>query len=32
MSMGLRHHSYLGALVSLVSALDDEDFLGAPGD
>jgi 3-dehydroquinate dehydratase-2 len=28
MSMGLRHHSYLGALVGLVSALDDEDFLG----
>ena len=32
MSMGLRHHSYLAALVSLVSALDDEDFLGASGD
>ncbi len=29
MSMGLRHHSYLGALVALVSALDDENFLGA---
>lgn len=28
MSMGLRHHSYLGALISLVSALDDPDFLG----
>lgn len=28
MSMGLRHHSYLGALVALVSALDDENFLG----
>jgi 3-dehydroquinate dehydratase-2 len=28
MSMGLRHHSYLGAFVSLVSALDDTDFLG----
>ncbi|MBT2412480.1 3-dehydroquinate dehydratase [Streptomyces sp. ISL-12] len=28
MSMGLRHHSYLGALISLVSAFDDEDFLG----
>lgn len=29
--MGLRHHSYLGALVALVSALDDENFLGASG-
>jgi 3-dehydroquinate dehydratase-2 len=29
MSMGLRHHSYLGALVALVAALDDPDFLGA---
>lgn len=29
MSMGLRHHSYLGALVGLVAALDDENFLGA---
>jgi 3-dehydroquinate dehydratase-2 len=28
MSMGLRHHSYLGALIGLVSALDDPDFLG----
>ncbi|GEQ77581.1 dehydroquinase [Comamonas testosteroni] len=28
MSMGLRHHSYLGALIGLVSALDDENFLG----
>ena len=28
MAMGLRHHSYLGALVGLVSALDDGDFLG----
>ena len=30
MSMGLRHHSYLGALVALVSSLDDESFLGGP--
>jgi 3-dehydroquinate dehydratase-2 len=29
MSMGLRHHSYLGALVALVAALDDSDFLGS---
>jgi 3-dehydroquinate dehydratase-2 len=29
MSMGLRHHSYLGALVGLVAAIDDPDFLGA---
>jgi 3-dehydroquinate dehydratase-2 len=29
MSMGLRHHSYLGALVALVAALDDPDFLGS---
>ncbi|WP_322050602.1 type II 3-dehydroquinate dehydratase [Paraburkholderia bannensis] len=28
MSMGLRHHSYLAALIGLVSAIDDEDFLG----
>ena len=28
MSMGLRHHSYLAAIVGLVSALDDEQFLG----
>lgn len=28
MSMGLRHYSYLGALIGLVSAIDDEDFLG----
>ena len=32
MSMGLRQHSYVGALVSLVAALDDEAFLGAPHD
>lgn len=28
LTMGLRHHSYVGALVALVSALDDENFLG----
>lgn len=28
MSMGLRHHSYLAALIGLVSAIDDEAFLG----
>ncbi|MDQ8030833.1 MAG: type II 3-dehydroquinate dehydratase [Bordetella sp.] len=28
MCMGMRHYSYLGALVSLVAALDDEAFLG----
>ncbi|WP_407727590.1 type II 3-dehydroquinate dehydratase (plasmid) [Rhodococcoides fascians] len=28
MSMGLREHSYLGAIIALVSALDDENFLG----
>lgn len=28
LSMGLRPHSYLGALVSLVAAIDDPDFLG----
>ncbi|MCL8209254.1 MAG: type II 3-dehydroquinate dehydratase [Actinomycetia bacterium] len=27
--MGLRHYSYLGALVALVWSLDDADFLGA---
>ena len=29
LAMGLRHHSYLGALVALVAALDDPEFLGA---
>lgn len=28
MSMGLRHYSYLGALIGLVSAIDDNEFLG----
>lgn len=28
MSMGLRHYSYLGALVGLVAAIDDDTFLG----
>ncbi len=29
-SMGLREHSYVGAILSLTLALDDEGFLGAP--
>jgi 3-dehydroquinate dehydratase-2 len=30
MFMGLRQYSYVGALLSLTLALDDETFLGAP--